>query len=246
MGVIDELAKVLPVAEVYRDLLQPATKEAGKGLESVAKTARFALSPFEYLGSLHDRYLEFLKRVANKTENQELVEVHPKITGSILDGIKYLEDDSILFDMFVELLSKAISKEHAHSAHPAFVNIINQLSPDEALMVYLFKKEQYEFWLQSDYNPVDQRFFNSKIVRNDFPTEILTYPDNYSMYINHLNNLQIAGVPEYKNQEILKARNGVQIGVKIFKKTSFLDFGDLFSKCCIPDESEKFDEKIKI
>ena len=72
MGVIDELAKVLPVAEVYRDLLQPATKEAGKGLESVAKTARFALSPFEYLGSLHDRYLEFLKRVANKTENQEL------------------------------------------------------------------------------------------------------------------------------------------------------------------------------
>ena len=51
---------------------------------------------------------------------------------------------------------------------------------------------------------------------------------------------------ETKNQEILKARNGVQIGVKIFKKTSFLDFGDLFSKCCIPDESEKFDEKIKI
>jgi hypothetical protein len=242
MGIMDELAKVLPIAEVYRDLLQPATQEVGKGLESVAKTARFALAPFEYLGNLHDRYLEFLQRVANKTKNQELVEVHPKITGSILDGIKYLEDDSILFDMFVELLSKAVTKEHSHSAHPAFINIINQLSPDEALMVYLFKKKNYEFWEQSDYNQSIGRFNNTRIIRNDFPTEVLTYPDNYTMYINHLSNLQIAGVPEYKNQEPIFEQEK-QTGVKIYRRTSFLDFGFLFSKCCIPDESENMMNK---
>jgi len=246
MGFMDELAKVLPLAEVYKDLLQPATQELGKGLESVAKTARFTLAPFEYLGSLHGRYLEFLKRVSIKTKDKELVEVHPKISGTIFEGIKYLEDDSILFDMFVELLSKAITKEHSQTAHPAFVNIINQLSPDEALMVYLFKKKTYELWSQSDYNPSDSRFYNNRIIRNDFPTEVLVYPDNYTMYINHLNNLQIAGVPEYKNQEIVRDSNNRQTGVIIYKRTSFLDFGHLFSKCCIPDENEKYDEKIKI
>ena len=243
MGIMDEIAKVLPIAEVYEDLLQPATKEVGKGLESVAKTARFALAPFEYLGSLHDRYLEFLKRVTYKTQDKELVEVHPKITGSILEGIKYLEDDSILFDMFVELLSKAITKESSYSAHPAFVNIINQLSPDEALMVYMLKKKQYEFWEQSDYNSSTNRFYKTRIIRNDFPVDKLTFPDNYTMYINHLNNLQIAGVPEYKNQEPIVIQ-GKQTGVKIYRRTSFLDFGALFSKCCIPDESKKFDEEI--
>jgi hypothetical protein len=54
------------------------------------------------------------------------------------------------------------------------------------------------------------------------------------MYINHLNNLQIVGVPEYKNQEPVILNNR-QVGVKIFRKTSFLDFGLLFSNCCVPE-----------
>lgn len=246
MSFMDELSKVLPLAEVYKDLLQPATQELGKGLESVAKTARFAIAPFEYLGSLHDRYLNFLERVTAKTKDKKLVEVHPKITGTIFEGIRYLEDDSILFDMFVELLSKAITKEHSQMAHPAFVNIINQLSPDEALMIYLFKKKTYEFWSQSDYNSSDHRFYNNRIIRNDFPVEVLVYPENYTMYINHLNNLQIAGVLEYKNQEIVRDSNNRQTGVKKYKRTGFLDFGNLFSRCCIPDENKKYDKKVNI
>jgi hypothetical protein len=57
---------------------------------------------------------------------------------------------------------------------------------------------------------------------------------NFTIYINHLNNLQIAGVPEYKNQEPLIS-SGRQTGVRIFRKTSFLDFGLLFANCCVPE-----------
>jgi hypothetical protein len=103
-----------------------------------------------------------------------------------------------------------------------------------AVMIYFFKQKEYEFWEQADLDNINHRFYNHRIIRNDFPVKCLSFPDNYTMYINHLNNLQIAGVPEYKNQEPITSY-GRQTGVKIFRKTSFLDFGLLFSKCCVPN-----------
>lgn len=234
---LDDLSKVLPIGELYKDLLHPSAQQIGLGLESVAKTSRFILAPFEYLGSMHDKYLKFLKRISENTENKELVDVHPKISGTAFEGIKYLEEDSLLFDMFVELLSKAITKENASKAHPAFAQIINQLSPDEALMLTYFKTTKYEYWEQSDFNNSEGRFHNTRVIRNDFPITDLQFPDNYQMYINHLANLQIAGVPEYRNQEILQ-NGSFQTGVKIYRRTAFLDFGMLFSECCVPDKYE--------
>jgi hypothetical protein len=237
MSMLDDLSKVLPIGEIYKDLLQPTTQQIGQGLEAVAKTSRFVLTPFEYLGSLHDRYLNFLKRISEKTKEQELIEVHPKITGPVLEGIKYLEEDSILFEMFVELLSKVVTKKNAAKAHPAFIQIINQLSPDEALILTYLKRNSYEYWEQADLNNRDRRFYNNRVIRNDFPVKVLQFSENYTMYINHLANLEIAGIPEYRNQEPIFNDN-TQIGVKIFRRTIFLDFGRLFSECCIPDKIE--------
>jgi hypothetical protein len=238
MSFWDQIDKMLPLSEVYKDLLQPATRELGEGIESIAKTARFLIAPFEYTGVLHDKYIKFLNKITEKIQEQELVEVHPKITGTALEGIRFLDDESLLFEMFVNLLSTALKKETASTAHPAFARIIDQLSPDEAYMLYKFKKESYEYWTQSTLNPTDNRFYGNRIIRNDFPVDELTYPNNYTMYINHLNNMQIAGVPEYRNQEPIFT-NGQQTGVKIFRHTSFLDFGRLFADCCVPDEIVK-------
>lgn len=234
---LDDLANILPVAEVYKDLLQPSARQAGTALESVVKTARFILAPFDYLGSLQDRYQAFLRRVAKNTADEELNDVHPKISGTVLEGIRYLEEDSILFEMFVELLSKALVKNTASKAHPAFASIIGQLSPDEALMLTYFKHRSYDFFEQQDLNQITRRFENYRILRNDFPINDLQFPENYVMYINHLANLQIAGIPEYKNQESVMA-GGQQIGTIVFRRTTFLDFGKLFSECCVPDQIE--------
>jgi len=197
--------------------------------------SRFLISPFEYLGNMHDKYLNFLKKVSDRVSNDELVEVHPKITGTIFENIKYLEEENILFDMFVELLASAISKKNASKVHPAFAQIINQLSPDEAIMIYHFKQKNFEFWEQADIDFTNNGIKNHRIIRNDFPVNILSFPENYTMYINHLNNLQIAGVPENKNQEPVII-DGKQTGVKIFRRTAFLDFGLLFSNCCVPEK----------
>lgn len=48
MAWIDDLSRFLPSTGLYKDLVQPSARQIGHGIESVAKTARFVLAPFEY------------------------------------------------------------------------------------------------------------------------------------------------------------------------------------------------------
>lgn len=235
MSWVDDLSKVLPVEKAYDDLVHPGAKQVGEAVESSLKAARFLIAPLEYLGAQHDRYLRYLKRISEKVKDKELVEAHPQISGPVFEMLKYTVEDGLITEMFLNLLARAIDKDRVSEAHPAFVHIVNQLSPDEALMLYEFKKRSFEFWEQSDFNSSDGRFYNNRVIRNDFPVDKLTFPDNFTMYINHLNNLQVAGVPEYRNQEPIMANNK-QVGVKVYRKTAFLDFGILFASCCVPED----------
>ncbi len=197
---------------------------------------RFMLAPFEYLGNLHDRYLTFLKRVHGKVDGKTLQEVSPQLSGPVLEGLRFLEDDSLLAEMFINILARALDRETASTAHPAFVEILKQLSPDEALILYKIKKRSYEFHVQSDFDHVNHRFSNDQVIRNDFPVDELVYPENYVMYINHLSYLNVAGIPEYKEQKYLYDGSGNQNGIIVYRRTQFHDFGELFSACCIPDD----------
>src|SRR5690349_10372579 len=48
MSWLDDVGKVIPIAELYRDLAQPTTQEIGEALGNAAKVARFALAPIDY------------------------------------------------------------------------------------------------------------------------------------------------------------------------------------------------------
>ena len=47
-----------------------------------------------------------------------------------------MEDDNPLTELYLNLLARAIDKERCDEAHPAFVTIIEQMSPDEAMVMY--------------------------------------------------------------------------------------------------------------
>ena len=105
MAWLDDLSRFLPITELYKDLVQPSARQMGQGLESVAKTGRFVLAPFEYLGNLHDRYLSFLERLHEKVEGKKLQEVPPQLSGPVLEGLRFLEEDSLLTEMFINILA---------------------------------------------------------------------------------------------------------------------------------------------
>lgn len=63
-----------------------------------------------------------------------------------LQQISYSMNNESLRDLYANLLAKAMNKETKNAVHPAFVDIIKQLSPDEALL----NKYIYEAYTRSD------------------------------------------------------------------------------------------------
>lgn len=72
-------------------------------------------------------------------QDEERCEVHPEIGVPIMQTLHYTTNDYIA-EMLTNLLSSASIISMAGNAHPAFVEIIKQMSPDEAKIVQYLKK----------------------------------------------------------------------------------------------------------
>lgn len=116
-------------------------KQIGKSLESVAKTSRFLLAPFTYLATQHDRWEKRLEKVAEKVKTENLIEGHPQIIIPTIEGLSLTYENSIISELFINLLANSIDNSKQDLAHPAFPNIIKQLSHDEAVILFLLKRK---------------------------------------------------------------------------------------------------------
>ena len=133
------LAKALPI---YQDVVQPAAQELGKGLQTVAKTVHIALAPVSALVWGYDQIKDFVStKVADRLKNvhpENIITPKPNVAGPALESLRYTGHESSLSDMYANLLAAAMDKSTANGAHPAFVEIIRQLTPDEAKLISLF------------------------------------------------------------------------------------------------------------
>jgi hypothetical protein len=237
MSLPEEIAKLIPGEQVYRDAAQPALQQIGKSLEKVIKAARFLLAPLEYLAAQHDRWEKYLERISKNVEKENMVEGHPQIVIPSLEGLSFCQENSLIAEMFVNLLSKTIDKTKLDLAHPAFAKIIQQLSSDEAVILYYLKKNSYELKEQSDFDHSKHLFFNRRTIFEEFPAQSLSFPNNLWMYMDHLYSLNLAGTWQIGNQEpIIDQTTKDQTGIYINSERCLTPFGQLFCKACVPDE----------
>lgn len=239
MSLLEGLEKVLPVEKIYDDLASPATKEIGSAVRNAVKASRFLLAPIDYLAAQHDRWESFLKRVSDQVPEERLIDAHPQIAGKAIEGLKYLEQESILAELFINLLARAIDKDRVSEAHPAFASIISQISPDEAFILFTLSKKQYRLVQHAPYNTHTNTFGVRVDTFQEFPVAKLVYPQNYQMYMSHLYSLNLAGIFQSGNQEAIHM-GGHQTGVNIISYAQLISFGELFAKACMPETIDKF------
>ena len=143
--VVDAVTGVAKAVPVYQDVAQPAVQEIGKALQTVAKTVHIALAPVSALVWGYDQVKEFVStKVADRLKNvapENIVTPKPNIAGPALESLRYTGHESSLSDLYANLLAASMDKSTAHGAHPAFVEIIKQLTPDEAKLVGLFVRD---------------------------------------------------------------------------------------------------------
>jgi hypothetical protein len=237
MGLLEDITKLIPAEQVYEDAAQPALRQIGTSLEKVTKAARFLLAPLEYLAAQHDRWEIYLEKISNNVKQDNMIEGHPQIVIPALEGLSFCQEESLIAEMFVNLLSKAIDRTKLDLAHPAFAKIIQQLSSDEALILYYLKKKSYRLKEQSDFDHSKHLFFKRRIISEEFSTTSLSFPNNLWMYMDHLHSLNVAGTWQVGNQEtIINETTKDQTGVYVNSEHRLTPFGQLFCMACVPDE----------
>jgi hypothetical protein len=134
--VAEAVKGIVEAVPVYQDVVQPAAREVGKGLQTVAQTILIALAPLEALvwgyGTMRDYLGEALTKRLKDVPPEHIVTPQATVAGPALDALRYAGPDPELRELYANLLARTMDERTAMTAHPAFVEILRQLTPDEA------------------------------------------------------------------------------------------------------------------
>ncbi len=136
---IEGIVKAVPI---YQDALQPAAQQIGKGLETITKTIHVALAPVSALVWGYEKISEFLSsKLVDKLKNvplERIVTPNLLVAGPIVESLKFAAHEDNLRELYANLLATSIDLQTAQNAHPGFVQIIQNMSPDEAKILQYF------------------------------------------------------------------------------------------------------------
>ena len=122
------------IKTAYTDAFQPVAKEAGKALGTLGRAVNVALSPLKGVVWSFEQIEEFVStKVTAKLEQKGVSEENittpdPDIAVPVVEALRY----SKLKDEYAALLATSMDKNSGNEAHPAYVEILKQLQPDEA------------------------------------------------------------------------------------------------------------------
>ncbi|MEO6721331.1 MAG: DUF4393 domain-containing protein [Ferruginibacter sp.] len=141
---IEKYFKLLPITEIYKDLLKPGMKKAGEALGTVLDGANLILLPLKLINSKSKIYfeknLEKYSDKLNANKHLTLTQVPQYVGLPIIDKLTYL-DQNDLANIFINLLTKASFEETLKLVHPAYISILNNLSADEAKILFHYKNK---------------------------------------------------------------------------------------------------------
>lgn len=250
------------LAHVYADLAQPGVRQVGKALETVLQTGNILLLPLRLLNETAKSFeIRSFKEIAerfSKIPEEDIVDVRPEIGNPIMDRLSITEDPT-LRAMFVELLAKAADRSSADCAHPSFTKVIENITPDEAKLLEIWRDHQTVAYIEISQisNDTGGMIQISPLAIN--PPKGLIQPSMCPVYISNLSGLGIlnfatdkwfsdelyySGVvelfkrkyPNLKDISFGSSDNQRNKGDFVFQKgiISILPYGKTFQGACLP------------
>jgi len=222
------------IAKLYNDSISEPAKEFGKSLSDIVKTMRLFLAPFQIAAAYQDKLSKYLEDVRNSVPDQNQIDCDPQIAAPVLEKLKFVKDESYLKELYLNLLRRAIDKERVNEAHPAFVIIIDQLSSDEAIMIDKLAKSEYNGSLEYKKQTIVEvgALPEAELINvNNLSTELLTFPENIELYVNHLRYLNIIELVEYTVGA--PDQSDQHKPATFFNIVHLTKFGQLFYNACV-------------
>lgn len=124
------------IPDLYDDALKPATRESGKTLALIPRAINAALVPLrQWIAEREYKLAETEKLLAQKLEDvaeDKIVTPEAYVAVPAIQAISYSMDREELRNLYANLLAKAMNSDTKDSVHPSFVEIIKQMSPNDA------------------------------------------------------------------------------------------------------------------
>lgn len=194
---MSDIAKDL-ASGVYDDALKPAVKATGGLLELLPRTIRAALAPIEKW-VLHREYQlketsKLLEEKLRDVPPEQIETPAPYIAVPALQYISYCMDNNELREMYANLLASSMNKVVKNGVHPGYVEIIKQLSPDEAKILRHIAKEEKIPTISVYY--CESSGGNLRVVKDFSNVGYLTLCENPQDICKYLSNLVRLGLIE--------------------------------------------------
>lgn len=242
--------------KAYDDIAHPTAKSLGNTLSLIPRTVGVWLSKWEKWVINGEESIkltaEAVREKASKIPEEKLTEPEPYVAVPAIQQLSYCYDCEELREMYANLLVSSMNTDTKYTVHPAFVDIIKQLCPDEAKLLKLMSHARGALPLVDleIILPQDQGKLISHRNFTNIGENICTAPEHISEYLENLDRVKIISISEtrfipdpiaYKAieaspvlskymQEKLPADQKYNLKKKAFFIT---DFGSAFIKTCV-------------
>lgn len=252
--------------EAYKDIVQPSAKPAGAVLSLIPRSIRIMLSRWErWVTNGEESIARTAGAIAEKAEKipeNRQREPEPYVAIPAIQQICYSYDSDELREMYANLLVNAMDSAASDGVHPSFVEIIRQLTPDEAKLLSILPREIGEYIpvvdvrirFAGEIGYID-RYRNFSV----FGKGVCVHPEKISEYLENLCRLKLIDIPtdvHLTNEELyepLKRADELQLilseelpeGQEFSIEEKMLrvtDYGLAFIRCCVDEYEPTFDE----
>ena len=238
--------------KTYDDIAHPTAHATGQIISFIPRTIKVWLGKWEKWilnGEYAIRETEIL--LAEKLKHipeDKIVEPEPYVAVPAIQQLSYSLDSEELRELYANLLASSMNADIKRDVHPAFVDIIKQLAPDEAKLLRYFSEQNaipaVEVRERSESGTGFRIFAKLNFT---MPDGLLDVPQNYLVYVGNLIRLQLVEIPtdtHYSNESLYKSLENpiIYLGAhterlmferKIIKISPF---GKLFVKICQPKQ----------
>ncbi|HCJ6470983.1 TPA: DUF4393 domain-containing protein [Acinetobacter baumannii] len=193
------------IHELYKDMVQPAARNVGLALGAVTSIGLF----LHLLTSWGTERLNIclknnLEQYADKLKDvpeEQIIQAPSEIALPIIEKLSYVSNEE-LRDLYIELLTKASIKDMNDKAHPSFVNIINNLSPDEAILLKILSSINNIHSSSFDNNPLHRTRTFEKSFRGKEEFEKIVFPQNLRAYLENFVSLGLISIVDDNSSQV--------------------------------------------
>ncbi|MBD8493261.1 DUF4393 domain-containing protein [Pseudomonas syringae] len=245
---VEVSADLTDVAEgIYSDALKDTFKEVSKIGVDAAKAIRLIAAPVQIAAALQDNLSRWIDRAIRNIPDADRISPPPSLLIPILDNLKYRFDDDLIGEMYSNLLSKVFDSKGFGQAHPSFVTILSQISPDEAQLVKELSEGDGKLFFSTGANDWASSFegiierlviLGGDRVSVELFHQGAVNPKNYgqpnylSMYVEHMATLGLVTWVNNESSDLFSAIGGFSY-TKDVHKIRLTSFGWLFYKACV-------------